>query len=102
MWKGQVNMNCQNQLQGEGERPSHSRHPRQDRPVFKRTQKSDPDLAPKKVSKEFTIEKNDPLLAEFAITDGVNGFLEVFQPREFQVDFSGLAAQPTADRYMAK
>lgn len=98
------------QLQRDGERPSHSRHPRQEHPVFKKTQKSEPDLAPKKLSIEYTTEKNDPLLAEFSIVDGVNGFLEVFQPREFQVDFSGLivlldsayAAQTTADRSMAK
>lgn len=100
----------QQQHQGDGERPSHSRHHRQERPIFKKTQKSEPDLEPKKVSTNFTTEKNDPLLAEFSITDGVNGFLEVFSPREFQVDYSGLlvlldssyAAQTTTDRSMAK
>nr|UQE85436.1 putative capsid protein [Zeya Brook partiti-like virus 1] len=106
----QIDDEEQDQPQRERERATHSRQPRQERPVFKKTQKAEPDLAPKKISTEYTTEKNDPLLAEFAITDGVNGFLEVFQPREFQVDFSGLmvlldsayAAQTTADRSMAK
>lgn len=103
----------QQQTPDDGEVPSTSQHrqaPRQEKPVFKKVQKSLPDLAPKHVSTEFTAERNDPLMSEFAITDGVSGFLEVFQPRDFQVDYSGYMnllemsynAQITADRSMAK
>lgn len=63
--------------------------PRQERPEVRRVPKDKPDLAPKHVSTDFSAEPNDPLLSEFAITDGMSGFLEEFQPREFQVDFSG-------------
>lgn len=86
-----------------------SRQPqRQQRPDFKTTQKATPDLTPKHVSTNFTPEKNDPLLGEFAVPS--DSFLEVHQPREFQVDYSGLLvlldssyiAQTTADRTLAK
>lgn len=100
----------QQQQHHDREGTSPARQQRQERQVFKKTQKAVPDLAPKNVSTDYTAEKNDPLLAEFAITEGLTSFLEVFQPREFQVDYSGLlvlldssyAAQTTADRSLAK
>lgn len=56
------------------------------------------------------LARNVPFFKKTQKTDGVNCFLEVFQPREFQVDFSGLmvlldssyAAQINADRSMVK
>lgn len=71
-------------------RASTSRSFQQEPPPYKRNQKANPDLKAKYVSTEYTTEKNDPSLSEFAVTDGVNGFLEVYQPRDFQLDISGL------------
>lgn len=52
-------------------------------------QKSGPSLQPKHTSDNTTAEKNDPMVANGVLIEGLSGYTEIHQQRKFAIDMSG-------------